>query len=264
MTRSIPALVAAMVVVGTLAAFPAVAIAADTETPTDAANATVDPGAQLAGVVDVQQAELDGEVETRAYGIEIAQAQSNESRAEIVAERVADIQERMETLEQRREELDDARANGSMNESEYRARMAGVHARGQTVQRMANRTNHTASELPADVLEANGVNVSAIQSLQDRAGELTGAEVAEIARGIAGENAGQAPGADEARERGDDRRGGEQAGGDDRPAGNETDGQDAQPTDGGAPDWTETENATTTPRDAQDDGNTTGQDRRPR
>ena len=53
------------------------------------------------------------------------------------------------------------------------------------------------STLPAEALEANGVNATAIRRLSDRAANLTGPETAEIARFIAGDGVGRAarPGA---------------------------------------------------------------------
>lgn len=219
MTRTAPVLVAALLVVGTLAAFPVAGLAAQTtdtategtatestETATEQANesenASVPPGAQLSGVVGVGEAELEGDVESRAYGIQVAQAKTNDSKADVVAERLNATEKRLEELEDRKEELDEARANGSMSEGTYRAKVAAVHARTQSVERLANQTNETAQGLPADLLEQKGINATAIQTLKDRASELSGPETAAVARTIAGENAGQGNGPQMAGERG--------------------------------------------------------------
>ena len=198
MRRTTPALIAIMLVVSALTAFPMAGLAAQTTestaTPTENAtadeNATIAPGEQLSGVVGVQDAELEGEVQSRAYGIKVANASGNDSRAAVVAEQLGDIETRLAELEQRRQTLDEARENGSISEGQYRARVARVAAETQTVERLANQSNVTAQDLPAESLEAKGINATAITTLSERANELSGPEVAEIARSIAGENVG--------------------------------------------------------------------------
>lgn len=191
--RTTTTVLAAVLVIGALAAVP-VAIAQQTATDrTNQTNgtATVSPGEQLSGVVGVGEAELSGEVESRAYGVRIANANSSEAKAAIVAEQVNESEQRIAEIERQRTALEAARENGSLSEGQYRARMATLHAESQSGARLVNQTSETASTLPAETLEANGVNVSAIQTLRDRAANLTGPETAEIAKRIAGENAGQ-------------------------------------------------------------------------
>lgn len=210
MTRTAPVLVAVVLVVGTLAAFPVAGLAAqtddtETETPqtTNASeNASVAPGAQLSGVVGVGEAELEGDVESRAYGIQVAQAKTNEARADVVADRLNASEKQMDDLEAQKQGLDEARANGSMSEGEYSAKVAAVHARTQSVDHITNQTNETAQGLPVELLEQKGINATAIQTLKDRASDLSGPETAAIARSIAGNNVGQAGGPDVADDRG--------------------------------------------------------------
>jgi hypothetical protein len=68
-----------------------------------AANAAVDlsPGERLAGVIGVQGAEIEGEVESRAFEVELREAETNESRAAVVAARLNRTAERLAELEQR-------------------------------------------------------------------------------------------------------------------------------------------------------------------
>jgi len=193
-----------VLVVASVAAVPVVGMAATgggddvrpqtNGTESSESNATVAPGERLSGVVGVQGAELEGEVDSRAFGLRVAQAATEEAKAGVVAEQLGDIEERLKELEQRKEELDEARENGSMGEGEYRARVAELAAQTETVQRLANQTDETAGGLPADLLESKGINVTAIQTLKNDAQNLTGPEVAEIARSIAGEGVGKAPG----------------------------------------------------------------------
>lgn len=185
-------------------------------------NATIAPGQRLSGVVGVQQAELEGEIDSRAFGLQVANA-TNNSRAAVVAERLGDVERRLDQLEQRKQELDRARKNGSMNYGQYAAEAAEIAARTQTVDRLANQSGEVVRGLPAERLQAHGINVTAIQMLQDRASELVGPQVAEIARNIGGP--GMAPGHGGP---------GDHGAPGDRAGGNATDGQqDGQATPGG-------------------------------
>lgn len=192
MRRVLPVLASIMLVAAALVAVPAVMAQ---ETTTDSANesTSVEPGAQFAGAVGVQGAELGGDVEARAYGISVARANSDDARAAIAARQAGDVESRLDRLEQRKAALDQARANGSMSESEYRARVAELHAQNRATGRLANQTVQTADRLPAATLEANGVDVEALRTLMHRSNELTGPEVADIARQIAGPRAGDSP-----------------------------------------------------------------------
>ena len=219
MRRLTAALMAAMLVMGTLAAIPAITMAQDTTTPdgetttatpgaetepdkNETSDNGTDPGAQLAGVVGVSEAELDGELQSRTFGIKIANAASDGAKAGVVADQLNDSEERIEELQERKETLQEARKNGSIGEGEYRARIARLHAETRNVQRLTNGANETASVLPAETLEERGINATRITMLSERANELSGPEVAEIARGIAGQNAGGEARPEQARDRG--------------------------------------------------------------
>ncbi|WP_262179141.1 hypothetical protein [Haloarcula laminariae] len=200
MRRTISTVVALVLVVGALTAVPFVmAQQTDTEQASEntTGNESVAPGAQLSGVVAVGEAELDGEIADRAYGIRVARANSSDAKAAVVADQLNRTSERVAALEDRRQALEQARANGTLSQGEYRARIAGLVAESRNAERMVDRTNETASGLPAETLEANGVNATAIRTLSDRTANLTGPETAEIARGIAGEGVGQAGGPDD-------------------------------------------------------------------
>ncbi|MDS0220228.1 hypothetical protein NDI54_02565 [Haloarcula sp. S1AR25-5A] len=248
MRRATPVLLAVVLIMSTLAAVPAATMAQETETTTEQAGQhTTAPGAQLAGVVSVQEAELDGEVQSRTFGIRVAQANTDDAKAAVVADQLTDSEARLAELQQRKQALNEARENGSMSEGEYRAKAAQLHAETQNVQRLANQTNETASRLPAEALEKKGINATAIKTLSQRASELSGPEVAAIAKGIAGPNVGQQARPDDARNRGgdaanrtaaDDRPG---AGPERTPAGERTDDTDAASTNSTATDGRETE-----------------------
>lgn len=162
----------------------------DATTPEPDGNATA-PGEKLSGVVAVQSAELDGEMRERTFGARIASARTDAAKAEVVADELDDVEQRLSELEERKEELREAHENGEISEGKYRAEMAEVAAEIENVRRMANHSERIAGELPADVLSEKGIDVEAIETLKNRAANLSGPEVAEIARSIAGDDVGK-------------------------------------------------------------------------
>ncbi|AWB28581.1 hypothetical protein HARCEL1_01155 [Halococcoides cellulosivorans] len=229
---------------------------AQTETNTTNAseNATVEPGARLAGVVGMQDAEIDGIVDRRAFGLRVAAAASDDARARAVADQTDRIGERVDALEQRKAALERARENGSISDSRYSAQMAELSSELDATRNLANDTNETAAGLPEETLEANGVNATAIQMLKDRADNMTGPEVAAIARTIGGppENVGPPAWAGPSGERGPPAaadRGGTESG--ERGPTNMTDGERGPPGDRG-PSGDESTDATDTATDGSE------------
>lgn len=166
----------------------AAASQAENETTNDSTNVT--PGGQLMGVIGVQESELDGEIEERTFGLKVASAASNESKATIVAEQFAELQERLENLTERKQELREAHRNGNISDAKYSTEMAKLAAEMKTVERLANATANESEALPESLLAEKGINVTAIQTLRANAENLTGPEVAAIARSVAGPNVG--------------------------------------------------------------------------
>ncbi|UWG46508.1 putative component of type IV pili like system [Halanaeroarchaeum sp. HSR-CO] len=204
MKRTLTVLLAVAMLVA--AAAPAVAMTAptaadatgdtlaDTTTVPDesAENATGDtpPGAMLAGSIGVHESEMKGAIEQRAFGHQIAAAASNESKAQVLKQTQDRTGERLTDLEERKTRLEQARENGTIAESQYRAQVSVVAAESARIQAMANTTERTAQGIPNETLRANGVNVTALHQMRDRAHDMTGPEVAEIARQIAGDDVG--------------------------------------------------------------------------
>lgn len=148
------------------------------------------PGAHLAGVVDVQESEVESEVEGRAFGLRIARANSNESRASVVAGQVDELRARTDELRERRQSLVEAKENGSISQARFRAEMAALVARSAAVERQLDGAEAASAGLPADLLESKGVNATAIEALRNDSRNVGGPGAAEIARSIAGPNAG--------------------------------------------------------------------------
>lgn len=196
-------LVALLVVAGGVAA-PVVGAAIQEDVDDGDA---VQNGDRIAGVMGVQQAELEGELERHAYENELERADDNETKAGVVSERVEASEARLQELEERKAELDERREAGEISESRYRAEIARLSAETRAVERTLDRSEEAASELPEETLEEKGVNVTAIRELRTNADGLNGQEVSEIARSVTGDNPGQ--GDDRSNDRAADGSGGE-------------------------------------------------------
>ncbi|MES3516250.1 MAG: hypothetical protein PPP58_01160 [Natronomonas sp.] len=201
MKRTVSILLAALMVTSVLGAVP---LGAALQDDAEDAEEDIQPGEQLSGVVGVQEAEIDGEIEDRAFGIKLAQAASDDARADVVAEQLQRNEQRIEELEERQEQLRQQREAGEITEGTYRAEIARNAAEVQNLKRTTNRGADAAASFP-DKLEERGIDTERIQTLQQRADELTGPEVAEIARGIAGDRVGTPMGPDRGDRAGPDR-----------------------------------------------------------
>lgn len=196
--RATVLLVTAFLVVGAGAPFAVASPASDTPAASatestavqddpgnDSENETA-PGARLAGVVNVQEAEVEGEVEQRSFGLQVAATASNASKAAVVARQAQSLDERLAELRERKQSLEAARENGTISAPRYRAEMAALAARISTLERLSNATAEVARGVPADVLVDHDVNVTAVEQLRTAAGDLSGPEVTAIARNVTG------------------------------------------------------------------------------
>ncbi|GAA0554353.1 hypothetical protein GCM10008994_31730 [Halorubrum ejinorense] len=193
------ALVAGAVVAGAVGAAPVGTVVAqdapnesDGGNETDAANGTTDisPGEQLIGVVGVQGAEVEGEVESRAFDVALRRADNETERARVVAERLNRTEERLAELRERQRELRERRDAGELSKGEYAARTATTTAQVESVARGLNQSADAAAELPEAARGERGIDDERLSELRERADELRGPEVAAIARGVAGNGVG--------------------------------------------------------------------------
>ncbi|WP_284033143.1 hypothetical protein [Halobaculum lipolyticum] len=148
------------------------------------------PGAAFAGVVGVQGAEVEGEVQGRALGEQFAAAETNESKAAVVASQSESIRGELADLRERRETLRERYEAGDVSRGEYRAKLARIVAQTESLRSRLNTTAETADGLPEETLRERGVNASAIAELRRNASEMTDGEAAAAARDIAGEGVG--------------------------------------------------------------------------
>lgn len=159
---------------------------ADRITTIQAANTSDGPGERLAGAIGVHAAELTGEVDQRAFGLRIARSSTNHTKANVVRGEIETLDGRLAELEQRQAALEAARANNTITEGRYRAEVAILTARAQTLQAHADATEAQLHRLPADVQTDRGLDSHRVRIIRRAAQNLTGPAAAEIAREIAG------------------------------------------------------------------------------
>lgn len=148
-------------------------------------------GDRLQGIVGIQNAEVQAEIETRRFGIDYNQADSNASKGQVVAQEVTNLESELADLNDRKEDLRRGLDNGTISRADYRVELAILNVKAKQLQHRANLTQGAATQLPATVLENQGVDTQAIQQIRTNAANLTGPEVADLARSIAGNNAGR-------------------------------------------------------------------------
>ncbi|WP_411964604.1 hypothetical protein [Haloferax sp. YSMS24] len=164
--------------------------AADDETAANSTNETP-PGQKLSGVIGVQASETDGELERRTFETRLAKANSNASKAAVVAGQVDTIRDRLTALQQEKQRLEEAHENGSLPDGAYRVKMTRTVADIERTKSMLNQTSDAAADIPAEDLREKGVDTAELDRLRGSANELAGPEVAAIARDLAGENPGK-------------------------------------------------------------------------
>ncbi|WP_418284542.1 hypothetical protein [Halorubrum sp. DTA46] len=159
---------------------------------TEPTNETTDlsPGERLSGVIGVQNAEVSGEVESRAFEVGLDRATTDEERAAVVGDRLDRNEQRLAEIEARQQELRERRDAGELSEGAFAARMAETSVRAEQVKRETNRSADVARGLPESVRDDRGLHDDRLDRVRDRAGNASGPEIAAIARGVAGNDVG--------------------------------------------------------------------------
>lgn len=161
-----------------------------TANETEPANETIGPGARLSGIIGAQQAELRGAVSERAFGLSVAAAVSNGSKARLIENQTDHLEARLHELENESATLEEAYQNGTVSNGTYQARSTTLTAHINALERRINQTSVEGQRLPATVRAAHGVNMTRLAELRMAAGNATGPEMASIARSIAGPSTG--------------------------------------------------------------------------
>ncbi|SIS08967.1 hypothetical protein [Natronorubrum thiooxidans] len=148
------------------------ALTADTTTDTEATDPEANTSVSMfmqSSAAETEHAVDDGMFEAKY------DAADNDSRTTLVRDRTATLENRLEALEAEREQLRDRK--DELNQGEYQARMTRLTVEIRSLDRAAGQLEPRAADA--------GVS-DRVATLQSNAAELTGPEVAEIARGLAG------------------------------------------------------------------------------
>lgn len=179
--RPVPVVVLAVLAVlgGTV-----VSTAGPAPAASDAAGGAASPannssmGLQVSGFMQSSTGETSEAVESGMWNAAYGRAETRPARAAVVADRSDDIEARIGELQREKRALIAARKNGTIGAAEFHARMSRIVGRLAELNRSIDETERQA--------RASGADVSRVQRLREAAGELSGPEIATIARSIAG------------------------------------------------------------------------------
>ncbi|SEQ69442.1 hypothetical protein SAMN04489841_2106 [Natrinema salaciae] len=152
---------------------------------------SIAPGERFVAAVGVQNAEIEGDVAERAFDVRLSNADSNETKAAVIATQHEESEARLADLEERLEAVNESREADEISDGRYRAEVAKTVAEMRSVERRAAAAETAAVGIPADVLADRGVDLESIRTLRERAGELGGPDTAAVARSIAGDDVGR-------------------------------------------------------------------------
>ncbi|AOW80329.1 hypothetical protein HTSR_1149 [Halodesulfurarchaeum formicicum] len=163
----------------------------DSLNETNETTETVAPGAQLSAIVSTQQAEIRGSVSERAFGLSVAAAHSNQSKARLVANETEQLERQLAHLRNQTEEFEQAHENGTIPEGAYYAHVSRLEAQINSMERLINQTESTSESIPEEVRQAHGINSTQLETLRSQARNMSGPETAAVARSVVGPNPGQ-------------------------------------------------------------------------
>ncbi len=140
-------------------------------------------GTQVASFMQASAASTDSSVES---GVWQASVNRSAQPGRAVESRAAALEDRLDRLQNRSARLAAARERGGIPEVAYTARASAVRAQLDAVRTAISEANETAQQA--------GVNTARLDRLRDRAANLTGPEVAALARNITDVGRGPPPG----------------------------------------------------------------------
>ncbi len=127
------------------------------------------PGEAVSGAIAGGDADVQGEIEVRAFGHQLQNATAEE-RAELIAERLASDNETLDTLEERASELESELNNGTITHGQYLAELNRIVAQSNAIELAMNRSAGAAVGLEAELGDV-GVSVTDITEIRERAGQ---------------------------------------------------------------------------------------------
>lgn len=137
-----------------------------------AGNLSAEPGEQLADAIGDQREEIGGTPDDRRFDARLANATSNESRAEIVADEVDRVEDRLAALERCLTDYQsDAETDDAVDASD-RSAVDALREQARALHRRLNETERAAERLPVTLREANDVEEERFEELERRIVEL--------------------------------------------------------------------------------------------
>lgn len=173
------AVAAGLLVVFAVVAMPMMGVADSHGNETDAnvsENASV--GAEVSSFMQASTAEAEGEVDDGMFEAALNRTEDPEERRQLIENRTQRLEERQQRLEERRAAI---QSTGDVRD---RALAVRVAVGADQLEESVNETEPVAASV--------GVDTERLQELRTNARNLTGSDVAELARGLAGPPADRA------------------------------------------------------------------------
>lgn len=138
-------------------------------------------GADISSFMQASAAEADGTVDTGMWTAEFDATENESARAELVERRTDELRDRLNELQQRKEELTAEREAGNVSETAYKAKISNLVGRIESLRSAINATEPRAERVGADAEE--------LDTLRSQTENLTGPEIAAVARNVSGVDA---------------------------------------------------------------------------
>lgn len=148
-------------------------------------NASTSLGGDISSFMQSSAAEIDGAVETGMWSAEFNATNDRSRQQRLVERRTDDLRTELNDLQERKEELINERDAGNVSEAAYKAQIGQLLGRINALKSAINATEPRARQA--------GTNVDALEMLEDDAQNLTGPEIAAVARNTTGVGNGSGP-----------------------------------------------------------------------
>jgi len=153
----------------------------DDARPTAAANDTANNstlGAHISSFMQSNAAEVDGAVETGMWTAAFNATDNRSVRAELVERRTSELRTELTDLQQRKRELLAEREEGNISEVAYKAKVSRLRGQINALQSAIDATSTRA--------EQTNASVESLDTLRSGSENLTGPEIASVARNTTG------------------------------------------------------------------------------
>ncbi|NHN59915.1 MULTISPECIES: hypothetical protein [Halorussus] len=135
-------------------------------------------GADISAFMQTSAAEVDGAVETGMWGAAFNGTENRSERVRLVERRTEELNSTLAELRERKAELVAERAAGNASEAAYKAKISGLVGRINALE--------SAVDATADRAEEVGVDPEALGTLRTATANLSGPELAAVARNVTG------------------------------------------------------------------------------